>query len=66
MSSLEDEVQVFHAGTRMNGDRLEAWGGRVLGVTALGSDLAEARARAYERVDQIRWDGKICRRDIAE
>jgi hypothetical protein len=39
-------------------------GGRVLCVSALGDGLDEARARAYEAVDTIRWQGKFCRRDI--
>jgi phosphoribosylamine--glycine ligase len=58
------DVQVFHAGTRRDGERLIADGGRVLGVTALGRDLAAARARAYGRVDQIDWPEGFCRRDI--
>ena len=44
--------------------RLIADGGRVLGVTALGSDLAEARDRAYAAVDRIDWPEGFCRRDI--
>jgi phosphoribosylamine--glycine ligase len=41
-------------------------GGRVLGVTALGADVAAAKARAYEAVDRIRFEGAYCRRDIAD
>ncbi|MDO9487020.1 MAG: phosphoribosylglycinamide synthetase C domain-containing protein, partial [Sphingomonadaceae bacterium] len=55
---------VFHAGTRRDGDRLLADGGRVLGVTALGKSVTEAQARAYEAVDRIDWPGGFCRRDI--
>jgi phosphoribosylamine--glycine ligase len=55
---------VFHAGTARDGDRLVAAGGRVLGVTALGKDVTEAQARAYEAVDRIDWPGGFCRRDI--
>ena len=44
--------------------RLVAEGGRVLNVTALGADVAEAQARAYAAVDRIRWPGGFCRRDI--
>ena len=56
---------VFHAGTRRDGDgTVRVSGGRVLGVTARGADLGEARDRAYEAADRIRWDGKYCRRDI--
>ena len=59
------DAVVFHAGTARDGDgRLRATGGRVLGVTALGADAAEARARAYAAVDRIDWPEGFCRRDI--
>ena len=58
------EVVVFHAGTRADDHRILAHGGRVLGVTALGKDVAEAQARAYEAVDLIDWPGGFARRDI--
>ena len=57
-------VTVFHAGTRIEGDRLLAAGGRVLNITAEGDSLAEARERAYRAVDRIDWPGGFCRRDI--
>ena len=57
-------VRVFHAGTRRDGARILADGGRVLGVTARGSDIREAQARAYAAVDEIDWPGGFCRRDI--
>ncbi len=57
-------VNVTHAGTRREGQMLIADGGRVLNVTALGADVAEARARAYAAVDVIDWPGGFCRRDI--
>jgi phosphoribosylamine---glycine ligase len=57
-------VTVFHAGTRREGDRLVAAGGRVLNVTATGSTLKEAQTRAYEAVDRIDWPQGFCRRDI--
>lgn len=61
-----DDVAVFHAGTqRRNGDVVTN-GGRVLGVTALGADVSTAKARAYEAVDCIRFEGAYCRRDIAD
>ena len=56
--------QVFHAGTREDGGRILAHGGRVLNVTARGDSLAEAQARAYAMVDAIDWPGGFCRRDI--
>jgi phosphoribosylamine--glycine ligase len=60
----DPEVKIFHAGSRRDGDRLLADGGRVLGVTALGHDLAAARDRAYRAVDKIEWPEGFCRRDI--
>ncbi len=57
-------VQVFHAGTRLADGELLADGGRVLTITALGRDSAEARARAYAGVDAIDWPEGFCRRDI--
>ena len=59
-----DGVEIFHAGTKRDGGRLLANGGRVLDVTALGRTVAEAQARAYAAVDRIRWPGGFCRRDI--
>jgi phosphoribosylamine--glycine ligase len=59
-----EEVIVFQAGTRLSGDRLVTAGGRVLGVTGLGADLAEALARAYRTADAIEFEGKQMRRDI--
>jgi phosphoribosylamine--glycine ligase len=57
-------VHVFHAGTEEREGRIHAVGGRVLGITALGADLAEAQARAYAAVDAIDWPEGFCRRDI--
>jgi phosphoribosylamine--glycine ligase len=57
-------VQVFHAGTRAEGGRIVAAGGRVLTVCATGRTLAEARDAAYAAVDAIDWPGGFCRRDI--
>ncbi len=59
------EAVVFHAGTRADGDRILADGGRVLGVTARGRTVREARERAYQAVDLIDWPEGFCRRDIA-
>jgi phosphoribosylamine---glycine ligase len=59
-----DDLRVFHAGTRADGQRLLTAGGRVLGVSARGADLAAARTRAYEAIDKIRFDGMHFRRDI--
>ncbi len=57
-------VRVYHAGTASQGDRLVTAGGRVLSVTALGPDLATARARAYRACDRIEFSGMQVRRDI--
>jgi phosphoribosylamine--glycine ligase len=59
-----DGVTVFHAGTRRDGDKLVAAGGRVLNVTATGRTLKEAQAHAYQAVDLIDWPQGFCRRDI--
>jgi phosphoribosylamine--glycine ligase len=56
---------VFHAGTARSDGRLVTNGGRLLGVTATGADLAEARARAYAAADRIRIAGARRREDIA-
>ena len=57
-------VEIFHAGTKAEGGRVLANGGRVLNVCALGKSVAEAQARAYRAVGRIRWPDGFCRRDI--
>jgi phosphoribosylamine---glycine ligase len=57
-------VEIFHAGTRADGGKVLANGGRVLGISALGRSVREAQARAYQAVDRIRWPEGFCRRDI--
>jgi phosphoribosylamine--glycine ligase len=59
------DVHVFHAGTRKENGSIVTAGGRVLSVTALGESVAAARARAYEAVAQIDFEGGHYRRDIA-
>jgi len=59
-----DGVTVFHAGTGFLDDQLVSTGGRVLAVTAIGDDLAQARDRAYRAVDLIDFADGFCRRDI--
>ena len=59
-----DGVTVLHAGTKADGDRILATGGRVLGVTALGENVSAAQTRAYEAVDVVDWPDGFCRRDI--
>jgi len=63
VTAAEDAV-VFHAGTAIQGEALVSAGGRVLGVTALGISVEQARAKAYGAVDRIELDGKQVRRDI--
>jgi phosphoribosylamine---glycine ligase len=58
------DVEIFHAGTRAEGGRILANGGRVLNVCGTGGTVAEAQARAYAAVDEVRWPDGFCRRDI--
>ncbi len=60
------DVVVFHAGTKQQNGTVVTSGGRVLGVTALGANIAAAKARAYEAVERIRFEGAYYRRDIAD
>ena len=62
----KDGYYVFHAGSRFSDGKIVTNGGRVLGVTALGKDLKEARANAYEAVKWIDFDNKYCRSDIGK
>ena len=62
-SKLED-VEIFHAGTRLVDGSLIADGGRVLNVTARGKTVSEAQTRAYEAIGMIDWPDGFCRRDI--
>lgn len=58
-------VKIFHAGTALDSDsNFIATGGRVLGVTAKGKDLAEARSKAYDAVGAISWPEGFFRQDI--
>ena len=59
------ETEVFHAGTKIVDGKLRASGGRVLSFTGLGSDLTEARNRAYQSISQITLSGSFYRSDIA-
>ena len=61
-----DGVQVFHAGTRREGERIVTAGGRVLGVTAVAPRLSEAIARAYRAVELISWQDCYYRKDIGQ
>ncbi|MGW8310168.1 MAG: phosphoribosylamine--glycine ligase [Thiogranum sp.] len=64
-AAQEDDVKVFHAGTRIDDDgKVVTSGGRVLCVCALGDDVAEAQRRAYSALEKISWDDAYYRRDI--
>jgi phosphoribosylamine--glycine ligase len=69
ISGLETAAQLpgitlFHAGTEQKDSDILAVGGRVLNVTALGKDVAQAQARAYAAVKEIHWNGAFYRTDI--
>lgn len=59
-----DGTVIFHAGTKAEGDKILATGGRVLNVTARGKNVSEAQAKAYAAIDKIDWPEGFCRRDI--
>lgn len=61
-----DGVTVYHAGTKLDGDKLVTSGGRVLGVTALGDTLENALKKSYDGVKQISFDGAHYRNDIGK
>ena len=64
LSGGKQDIIVYHAGTKAIDDGLVTSGGRVLGVTAMGSDLHAARSKAYAGVEAIRWPGMHYRKDI--
>ena len=68
ISGLDDAAtlpgKVFHAGTRLSGDRVLVSGGRVLCATSLGATVAEAQKAAYALADAVHWSGAFYRRDI--
>lgn len=61
-----DGVTVYHAGTKIENDKLVTSGGRVLGVTALGDSFADALKKSYEAVENIRFDNAHYRKDIGK
>jgi len=61
-----EHIVVFHAGTSYEADKLVTSGGRVLGVTALGIDIKEAKNRAYDAISKIYFEGMHYRKDIAD
>ena len=65
LDHVANDITVFHAGTKHDGEKIVTSGGRVLGVTALAGDLAAAREKAYAAVEGIAFEGRQFRRDIA-
>lgn len=65
LGGVADGVTIFHAGTKRVGEQIVTAGGRVLGVTALAADLPAAREKAYAVVEEIAFEGRQFRRDIA-
>jgi phosphoribosylamine--glycine ligase len=65
LDKVLQDVMVFHGGTRQEEDQLVTAGGRVLGMTAIGATMAEARTRAYAGVSAIHFEGAQWRTDIA-
>ena len=63
-AGADAKVEIFHAGTKRDGARMVAQGGRVLGVTARGNSISDAKARAYAAIDKIDWPDGFFRRDI--
>ncbi|MEG1858811.1 MAG: phosphoribosylamine--glycine ligase [Christensenellaceae bacterium] len=64
LDQVDKDVVVFHAGTKIDNGTLVTNGGRVLGVTATGKDIAQAREKAYANVKKIHFDGAQFRTDI--
>ena len=64
IDGLDKDILLFHAGTKIQDGKLWTNGGRVLGVTALGKDINEARQKAYANVKKIKFDGAFYRSDI--
>ncbi len=65
-ASRVPDVKVFHGGTTRADGEVVTSGGRVLGVTAVGSSISAAKLQAYTAIKCIRWDGAWCRKDISD
>uniref|UniRef100_UPI002673A465 phosphoribosylglycinamide synthetase C domain-containing protein n=1 Tax=Christensenella hongkongensis TaxID=270498 RepID=UPI002673A465 len=61
---VDEDVVVFHAGTKSGDGGIYTNGGRVLGITAMGKDIPAAREKAYDNVKRIRFDDAFYRKDI--
>jgi phosphoribosylamine--glycine ligase len=62
----KDDYFCFHAGTKFDGDNIVTNGGRVLGITAKGDDLKDARKKAYEATEWVDFEGKYKRNEIGK
>ncbi len=66
LDQLSPDILAFHAGTRLTaGGQIVTSGGRVMTLVALGASVAAARARVYEQIERVQFQGRRCRRDIA-
>ncbi len=65
-AEMQPDILVFHAGTKMDENKLVTNGGRVLGITATGNDLKEALEKAYKAIEKISFEGMQYRRDIGK
>ncbi|HHK74885.1 MAG TPA: phosphoribosylamine--glycine ligase, partial [Rhizobiales bacterium] len=63
-AARDHDVEIFHAGTRREGGRIFANGGRVLNITALGESVRQAQTKAYMAIEAIDWPEGFCRHDI--
>ncbi|WP_346907934.1 phosphoribosylamine--glycine ligase [uncultured Roseibium sp.] len=63
-AAQDPDIEIFHAGTKADGDRILANGGRVLNITAVGKSVGEARDKAYAAIARIDWPEGFCRSDI--
>ncbi|QXM05281.1 phosphoribosylamine--glycine ligase [Crassaminicella indica] len=66
LADIDDDVFIFHAGTKMLDGKILTNGGRVLGVSALGDTIDEARKKAYENASRISFDNMYYRKDIGK
>jgi len=64
LDKLDDDIIVFHAGTKIVDNKLVTNGGRVLNICAKGNNLLEARAKVYKAADIIDFEGKYYRKDV--
>ena len=65
LDNVDDDIMVFHAGTKMESGQVLTNGGRVLTVVAMGKTIAEAREKVYANIPRIQFEGCHYRKDIA-